>query len=425
MTVNHEYHLKDKGASNTTDSLLLPRHRWYSYKEGFSPSLLDHAILNLKDFDSKKDLIFDPFNGSGTVTLFSSINGYKALGYEVNPFSAFISRVKEVTLLNKEEDSFKKEKDNLIKYCKKTRKSPLLSFSTFSEGRDKEKWLFNSPVLNSFEGGYNYLKSIQSNKIKSLLKLALINSAMDNCNAKKDGKCLRYKKNWQDINYNSESFIESVEKNIDTYIEDIQKSAILNKSKIYTGDARELIKHGSEKFKLCITSPPYLNSFDYTDIYRPELFLGNFLSTQKQLYNLRFRTLRSHINHKDSFNSKKSFGVNYDKIIQTINDSNSNLWHSRIPSMIQSYFEDMKNIFIRLRKRAEDNAQLWIIVGNSAYADLEIPTDLILAEIGSQAKWYLQEIGVLRHLHKRGSKYSPNISVLRESVIIFNTSSKF
>ena len=29
---------------------------------------------------------------------------------------------------------------------------------------------------------------------------------------------------------------------------------------------------GTKQFKLCVTSPPYLNSFDYTDVYRPELF---------------------------------------------------------------------------------------------------------------------------------------------------------
>lgn len=422
MTVNHEYPLKDKGASNTTDSLSLPRHRWYSYKEGFSPSLLDHAILNFKDFDSNKDFIFDPFNGSGTVTLFSSINGYKANGYEVNPFSTFISRTKEISLTQKEESLFCRERDILVKKSKKSKKSPLLNFSTFSETKDKEKWLFNPEVLNAYEGGFNYVKSIQNQKIQNLLKLSLINSAMDNCNAKKDGKCLRYKADWREINYSSSSFINSLEANSETYLSDIQTSKILTASKIVNGDSRILLGKHNQKFKLCITSPPYLNSFDYTDIYRPELFLGEFIRSQEQLLKLRYKTLRSHINHADSFDPRKSFGSSYDMVINNLRKDKSPLWHNRIPSMIQSYFEDMKNVFVKLRTHAEYNSQLWIIVGNSAYANLEIPTDLILAEIGAKTNWYLHEIGVLRYLHKRGSKYSPNISVLRESVIIFSTS---
>jgi hypothetical protein len=422
VVVNHEFVLKDKGVSNTVESLQLPRYRWYSYKEGFAPSLVEHAIQNFKMFDKEHDLIIDPFNGRGTVTLFSSLNGYNASGHEVNPFSAFISKVKETSLSQKEIMELQFEKDRLISHCKKAKKSPLLKFSTFSESDEKEKWLFNSSVLNSFESGHSYIKSLGNYKIKSLLKLCLIHSAMDNCNAKKDGKCLRYKNSWETLNFDYSSFILSIEKNLNTYLEDIDKSRIQTKSKILLGDSRKLLQKQDSKFKLCITSPPYLNSFDYTDIYRPELFLGEFVTSQKQLFNLRFKTLRSHINHKNSFDDKKTFGLTYESTIQSLVKANSPLWHNRIPSMIQSYFEDMKNVFLHLRKQADENAQLWIIVGNSAYADLEIPTDLILAEIGTKANWFLKEIGVLRHLHKRGTKYSPNISLLRESVIIFSAS---
>ncbi len=422
MNVNHNYTLKDKGVSNTIDSLQLPRHRWYSYKEGFSPILVEHAISGIENFNLQRDVILDPFNGSGTVTLFSSINGYQSKGFEVNPFSSFISRVKETSLTPKEQDILNREKDILLKNCKRPRTSPLASFSTFSELNNSEKWLFNSSVLNSFEAGHRYLKSISNIKIKGLLKLAVINSVMDNCNAKKDGKCLRYKTNWLSLNYNQTSLIDSIEANIDRYLNDIRSTTVVSNSKISTGDSRLLLKKATGKFKLCITSPPYLNSFDYTDIYRPELFLGEFISSQEQLYNLRYKTLRSHINHKEKLDQSKSFGINYENIINSLENSSDLLWDSKIPSMIQGYFDDMKKIFEDLRKQADQNAELWVIVANSAYADLEIPTDLILAEIGAKTRWYLKEIGVLRYLHKRGSKYSPNISMLRESVIIFSTS---
>ena len=44
-----------------------------------------------------------------------------------------------------------------------------------------------------------------------------------------------------------------------------------------------------------MTSPPYLNTFDYTDIYRPELFLGKFILNSNSLTKLRLKTIRSHI----------------------------------------------------------------------------------------------------------------------------------
>ena len=44
-------------------------------------------------------------------------------------------------------------------------------------------------------------------------------------------------------------------------------------------DSRHHLPDSFAGFKLCVTSPPYLNSFDYTDIYRPELFLGGFVQS--------------------------------------------------------------------------------------------------------------------------------------------------
>ena len=78
--------------SNAIDTVNLPRHRWYYYKEGFSPNLVNKAIDELHL--GSDDLVLDPFNGSGTVTLTSAIRGIPSVGVEVNPFTAFIARTK-------------------------------------------------------------------------------------------------------------------------------------------------------------------------------------------------------------------------------------------------------------------------------------------------------------------------------------------
>ena len=87
ILINESYLLKDTNASNAVDTINLPRHRWYYYKEGFSPELVKNAIEDLGIGDDS--LVIDPFNGSGTVTLTCSMQGVRALGIEVNPFTAF------------------------------------------------------------------------------------------------------------------------------------------------------------------------------------------------------------------------------------------------------------------------------------------------------------------------------------------------
>ena len=82
--------------SNAIDTVNLPRHRWYYYKEGFSPNLVNKAIDELHL--GSDDLILDPFNGSGTVTLTSAIRGIPSVGVEVNPLPLLSPGLKPIML---------------------------------------------------------------------------------------------------------------------------------------------------------------------------------------------------------------------------------------------------------------------------------------------------------------------------------------
>ena len=247
---------------------------------------------------------------------------------------------------------------------------------------------------------------------------------MQNGNAKRDGKCLRYRNNWDKNNFNKDSFLESLMLNISNIKSDIINAPIKVKSKIFKGDCRSILQSSTEMndFKLCITSPPYLNTFDYTDIYRPELFLGKFIHSSQELYDLRLKTIRSHVQAKWFNPTLNDFGLLYQQTIKFINENKKDLMHKNIPLMIQAYFEDMYNILKLLKIKAAKDAEIWFVVSNSAYAGLEVPVDLIVSDIASRAGWFLKEIGVLRYVKKRKTKYSPEIKELRESVIILSNS---
>ncbi|MDY6971071.1 MAG: DNA methyltransferase [Thermodesulfobacteriota bacterium] len=416
--INENYHLKDLGYSNSDTTVEAPRHRWYFYKEGFSPNLVEQVIeiSGLR----KDDVILDPFNGSGTTTLTAALKGYRSIGIEVNPFTSYLSSAK---LKNANLKKFKKHKAELLSSVEKGGKSNLIGFSTFSKSDKLDKWLFNDGVLNSFEGGWIYTSQIFSYNIRKLFRLALITAAMKNCNARRDGKCLRYRLSWKDYNFNKESFLKSLSAQLDQMIEDIEQYPLSQNATIINADSRKALNDSNkvESFSLCITSPPYLNTFDYTDIYRPELFLGKFVTNKQELYDLRLHTVRSHVQAKWTFPTLSDFGILYNETISQIKENRENLMHKYIPVMIQAYFEDMFNLLKLLRPKAKKNASLWIVVSNSAYAGIEVPVDLILGDVGSKAGWYLKEIGVLRYLKKRKSKYSSNITQLRESVIIFSS----
>ena len=401
-----------KNSSNAIDYHSLPRFRWYGYKEGFSPNLVKEAIEKVGI--ENDDYILDPFNGNGTVTLTASINNIQSIGIEVNPFVAFMSNTKLENFTSKE---FSYAFDKVLSKAYEGRISPLCSFSTFSEQSGRNKWLFNSDILNSFEGGWQALKSFPDAQRK-IFQLSLIGAAMDNCNAVKDGKCLKYRSNWQKRKFNRDTFINSLEERLIKNQEDLDGSIIKQKATIINSDARQSIKSLSHNYKLCITSPPYLNSFDYTDIYRPELFLGKFITNQQELKELRFKTIRSHVEIALPKPISNTFGEVYHSVHQKISSS-ENIWSKQIPTMIQSYFEDMERVLVDLLTKAKKGGELWLVVANSVYVGVEIPVDLILAEIGTRNKWKLKRIEILRHIYRRKTKYCGGIDKVRESLIVF------
>ena len=79
---------------NFSQTKNLPIHRWFYYQEGYSPKLVENIINHLNLNKRKNIFVFDPFAGSGTTLLKSKEMGYKSVGFEINPFSAFMIKVK-------------------------------------------------------------------------------------------------------------------------------------------------------------------------------------------------------------------------------------------------------------------------------------------------------------------------------------------
>jgi DNA modification methylase len=400
----------------------LPRHRWYYFKEGFSPLLVDFAIK--KNDIKEKDLIIDVFSGSGTVPLVSSTANINSIGFEVNPFMTFVAKTK---LSNTKESTFKFYLDKVINGIKKEEISNLEDYSTFCNNRKNDKWLFNKSVLRGFEGGWKTTKEIPC-KVAKLYRLALVSAAMINSNAVKDGKCLRYKKSWKELSYSKKSLLDNFKENCDFIYEDLKDTQISKVATILEGDVREKLKTVKGKFKLCVTSPPYLNSFDYSDIYRPELFLCKYVSNNNNLGKLRLSTLRSHMQINWELPKKSKFGSIYQNCFNELLERKKLLWNNRIPIMIQAYFEDIEKLLIDLKKKAQKSAQLWIVVSTSAYAGIEIPVDLIIADISARNGWELEAINTIRYMRnstQNAQKYLDGIGSvkrLRESIVILKNS---
>uniref|UniRef100_UPI0006D0D4EC DNA modification methylase n=1 Tax=Clostridium sp. NkU-1 TaxID=1095009 RepID=UPI0006D0D4EC len=124
-----------------------------------------------------------------------------------------------------------------------------------------------------------------------------------------------------------------------------------NKPYLFKGDARELINNKIEDnlIDLLITSPPYLNSRDYTDTYMVELRVLGYLNTPEEVRTLRSNTIRSHVQVK--WGTTRT--VNSDTLIDTLmimQNYEKTMWNKELINMIKGYFVDMDLLFSELHR---------------------------------------------------------------------------
>src|SRR5208282_3970162 len=68
------------------------RDRWFPYYAGFSSEFAKQLIASSSL--AKGSALMDPWNGSGTTTSFAALNGYKAVGFDLNPVMAVVAKAR-------------------------------------------------------------------------------------------------------------------------------------------------------------------------------------------------------------------------------------------------------------------------------------------------------------------------------------------
>jgi DNA modification methylase len=239
----------------------------------------------------------------------------------------------------------------------------------------------------------------------------------DVANARKDGKCWRYKHNWPQLGYSAEDLDNAFAAQVIRFAQDVAVCPKLKGSAtIIRADARHL-RHlnGDALYDGVLTSPPYLNSFDYTDIYRPELLLLKEVRDASELRKLRFATLRSHVQVAWSPSAPLEIPLLQDKV-QAL--KGAGLWCGRIPEMINAYFVDLDIVVEQCARRLRVGATAGFVVADSAYCGVVIPVDLILAEIFERRGFKVRKTIIFRQTLGNGNHQQRSRERLKEVLVL-------
>lgn len=403
-----------------------PVHRWFRYREGYSIQLVKKLISDLP----KGSIILDPFCGCGTSLIAAQELGFESYGFDINPISILVSKVKtrqyskaDLKLLDRIKNDIKQ-----ISIQSPSDDPPALNII------DK---VFHPDILSSLLRIRRFFKTIEEEHIQDFLKVAWLSILEGVSNVYKEGNGIKYRNRkrlptgyitipdseWQLHLFPEDKFEfpkNRVLEQLSLMIKDARdRNKKLPKAHVIEASAETVHEHLKENsIAYIVFSPPYCNCFNYFKIFKIELWMGEFAKSYKELQALNRRAMRSHVETK--------MQRNYDKPISCVDEyveliDKENLWDTRIPKAVQGYFIDMKRILSSLHKVLKPEGNCVIVVGNSAYSGILIPTDSLLAKISDGLGFNVEKISVARHLttsSQQKKKIEDRKEFLRESLVI-------
>ena len=384
---------------NFVESMRRSRHRWFPYKEGFSPTFVQGFITEFSR--SSNGLVFDPFSGVGTTCLVASKLGFRSVGLDVSPMATFIAKVKSTQLKKQELTAFK----NYI--CDINRSSLTKSYAQPN----------NATVVSYFEEQYlSALLAIRlavedapSEKISNLALLAFLTLIEEFSTHRKAGNGVKRKTRFE-YRKSSESAVEQVRRafvnKLNEMREDLESDSIITSPEFRMASC---INSGAfadvGDIELALTSPPYANCFDYSKIYMRELWLGGFFKSAPDQVAFRKDSIRSHV-HATWNDRNIEHGSEIAEQLICPSLESQDLWSNKIPSMISGYFKDIGALLVDLKPKLRKGASFGIVVGNSVYGGVSVASDLLIAEMAEKIGYDISRIDVYRGVIPSSQQYA-------------------
>jgi SAM-dependent methyltransferase len=395
-----------------------PVHRWFRFKEAFAHTLLRRIIEDYLPKNQKLIRFLDPFCGTGTSLLSAqelSEHGYEIIGtgIERNPFVHFVAKTKiaagEINL----RDYDRLRRDVLKHYI---RRISLPSLTSIRSGR-----CITRRAARRIVELRDSIVTSATGATRDALLLGLAASIEPLSKVRKDGRALRIVKKSR---HSIDQCIADKWQIISDDVSHWKKNVHIQKSEILLGDGRDPGMCGVEdnSIDLILTSPPYPNNIDYSEVYKLELWLLGFVGDSNSFYKLRRSTFRSHPSIRPAAMPKDLKAVvntgSLDNCLAPLLDrleKEGEPWRFR---MLSSYFIDLWSFLKRSARCLKTDGFLVVVIGNSlhgnAHLSFLVPSDLIVASMGRELGLEVQTNAIARALRRRLS----GNHFLRESVVI-------
>lgn len=425
-------------------------HDWYRFVFAYS----DWIIADLKEeFGiSETDLIYDPFNGTGTTTVTSKKLGIDSIGTDASPVGVLAGQVK--TNWDIDLDKFRTRRRDLLGVLKpvfmeisKEDETDLsryedensevdLSKYDFSEPEKLLKgWLSRKPMKKMLVLKHE-VENLPDDEVTGLFRLAMIAILPEKVGNIAFGPTLYRTGEVEDIDvykiYSDK--LNKMESDLEETQSKIQGGGITpGKTEVMFADARQagdavkqnsaLLKEHGGTVDFIITSPPYPNERDYTRTQRLELIWLDEVCDNVDLQNIKKNYLRSntkniYVGDNDGERTSIRDFERVDQIVKELEDhvgEDSSGFERYYPRVIEEYFGGMCLHFQSLYDVIAPGGKLAYVVGDQqTYKRVSVETGEILGEI-AEAKTGFTQVGFMHWRNRRSTDHDED---LEEEILV-------
>ena len=401
------------GTNAGTD--LLPFQTWRRFKEAFAPELIERAVA---ETPFRVRHVADPFGGSGTTALAAQFLGALPTTIEVNPYLADLIEAKLATIdFSRTIELYRR----IVEDVTESRREPSPVFdgapATFVEPGINGRYIFSREVAGRILAYRAAIERVSDPTHRRLFRVVLGSTAVPSSNVVVSGKGRRYRMRWKERLHSSHTVDDLFRSKLLQALHDLRKFAARRclRYHILRGDARQLADQIGP-YDLAVFSPPYPNSFDYTDVYNVELWAMGYLDSADANTRLRHSTLRSHVQLIRRFEPGVTQSPTLKRTLDALAGVRNKLWSQHIPGMIGAYANDMEIIIRKLAEGIRSRGRIYIVVGDSRYAGVVVPASAIISEIAQSIGFKLVGLESCRAI--RTSPQQGGALGLSESLLI-------
>jgi DNA modification methylase len=372
--------VKQKSEYTFKYNMSLGRHGWLRLTPAYSVKIVNE-ILNLHN--NTNLTVLDPFSGTGTTGIVAAQYGYNAVLNDINPFLVWLANEKAKN------------------YSDNTRKEVLSMFKNIKKNIDKyissDNWI---PGIFKIDRWWNketlhILSAIRASIINAigephldnkynLIWIAFCRIIIETSSAAFNHVSMSF--NSTTVKYEKEYILE-IFTTIMNVIINSTENAIGGSVSIINGDSR--ILHGIKNVDLVITSPPYPNRISYIRELRPYMYWLGFIENTNDSSEIDWNSIGGTWGAATSklLLWKPEINIDFHNLNKTVNAiAKTNQKNSKLMSIyVYKYFYDMYFHITNLYKLLNNGANVYYIIGNSTFFNINVESDKLYKEIFEMA----------------------------------------